>query len=70
MTTNIDKLKGQAKEFAIACYDTNTLDELSGALRSDKADKTDMQEWSINEQEWREAITAAFWDLVKSKRTE
>ena len=59
----IDQLEGQAKEFAIACYNYNSLDELKEAASSD-AGATDCRVWGINEQQWRSAIEAALSDML------
>ena len=59
----IDQLEGQAKEFAIACYNYNSLDELKEAASSD-ADATDCKTWKINEQQWKEAVNAALSDML------
>ena len=44
--------------FAVACYDQNTVAELKESLEQE-ADKIDMSEWGITEEEWRDAISAA-----------
>ena len=42
--------------FAEACYNGNTIDELEAA---DCPDEFDMDEWDIDEDEWRESIELA-----------
>lgn len=49
--------------FAAACYDMNSIASLEAAL-SGPADKTDMREWNLTEQEWRDQIELA----LKAKR--
>ena len=49
-------------DFAEACYEMNTIDELAAALSSD-ADETDMATWSITAQEWRDQIAEAITEL-------
>lgn len=44
--------------FAEACYDQNTIADLEAALAG-AADPVDMAEWSLSEQEWRDAIATA-----------
>ena len=48
----------ESNTFAEACYDMNTLKELKAALTQD-ADESDMKEWNLTEQEWREQIELA-----------
>ena len=59
----INKLSGQAQQFAIACYDMNSIDELELAL-TDGANESDMAELEITADEWKMAITAALNDLL------
>ena len=52
----------QSNSFAAACYDMNSIDELTSALDAyapGEADKTDCATWSITPTEWREQIEAA-----------
>lgn len=42
--------------FAVACYDCNTLEELQDTAY---VDKTDCKTWDLCEREWKEAIQAA-----------
>lgn len=44
--------------FAAACYEQNSIDELEQALR-DGPDSSDMQEWSLNAEEWRDQVQMA-----------
>ncbi len=48
--------------FAAACY-MNSIAELEAALAG-PADATDMREWNLTEQEWRDEIALA----IKAKR--
>lgn len=44
--------------FAESCYDMNSIEELQEALQGD-ADKTDMQTWGIDANEWKSQIEMA-----------
>ena len=44
--------------FAVACYDQQSLDELYEA-REAEPDQTDCDTWGLSHEEWREAIVAA-----------
>jgi hypothetical protein len=48
----------QENTFAAACYDQNSITDLEQALR-DGPDPTDMAEWKIDADEWREQIEMA-----------
>lgn len=55
------------KNFAVACYDQNSLKELEEAAAS-PVDPTDMEAWHIdNPQEWHDAIAAALWERVQPR---
>jgi hypothetical protein len=47
--------------FAVACYNMNTLDELYEATEPDTAD---MNSWGISAQEWGYAIRAAIHEKL------
>lgn len=50
--------------FAGACLNDNSIDELEEALARDDADATDIEEWGLTgEQEWRDAISAALEEM-------
>jgi hypothetical protein len=50
----------ERNNFASACYNDNSVDELLDALVPDvQADETDCKEWGISAEEWRDAISAA-----------
>lgn len=55
----IKDLEGKAKEFAMACYDMNSIEELEACHASGDADDTDCAEWGITADEWSQAIEAA-----------
>jgi hypothetical protein len=44
--------------FAVACYEGNSIEELREALRND-ADPVDCDQWGISPEEWTNAIEAA-----------
>lgn len=44
--------------FAAACYENNSIAELEQAL-NDGPDATDMNEWGLDESEWREQVELA-----------
>lgn len=48
----------QENTFAEACYDQNSIEELEVA-RNQEPDETDMKEWNLTEDEWREQIEIA-----------
>lgn len=50
--------------FAVACFDMNTLDELRQALAQRAADRTDCATWQIRPCEWRAALQAALSQLL------
>ena len=52
------------REFAVACYSTNSTEELKWALGDGYADRTDMEGWGLTAAQWREAIAAALADKV------
>ena len=52
-------------QFAEACYDMNSINELEEALEGG-ADDTDMKIWGINAVEWRKAVKEA----LEEKRVE
>lgn len=47
------------KDFAEACYEQNSIEELVKALKIGIADKSDMKEWNINSKQWKNAIASA-----------
>ena len=49
--------------FAIACYDMNSLDEL--VAETGEPDKQDCREWGISGDEWRAAIDAAIRQKIE-----
>lgn len=65
MTTAINQLSGRVKEFASACYDQNSIDELRTCL-TDGADKSDLAEWDLTVEEWTDAVKAALSDRLES----
>lgn len=48
--------------FAVACYNDNTINELEEVL-SDSVCDTDCRAWGISMDEWRDAINAALFEL-------
>lgn len=54
----------QTRAFAEACYDTNSLPELRDAT---EPDETDMEQWGISADQWREAVAAALADLEEDQ---
>ena len=52
--------------FAAACYDMNSINELTEALAGEP-DETDMSEWGITAEEWREQIAIALTELKDEK---
>ena len=61
----INGLDGKAKEFATACYEQNSIDELHEALLAfPEGDTADMKQWDITADEWRDAIYAAKHQLM------
>lgn len=61
---SINDLTGQTKAFAEACYDTNSIDELSAPHAPADADEADMQEWGITAEQWSQAIEAARQEML------
>lgn len=61
----INKLEGRVKEFALACFEFNTIDELSiklvGGVNQDDCDY-----WGISADEWELAILAAIKENVRA----
>jgi hypothetical protein len=66
----INELKGKCKEFAAACYEENSMEELSLPHTPSDADEADMREWKITAQEWSNAIEAALQDLQCRRENE
>lgn len=52
----------QTHGFAEACYDQNSIAELQACLNATEPDVTDMKNWGITADQWKEAITAALED--------
>jgi len=50
--------------FAVACYEDNSVNELRQALAGDP-DEYDCREWSISPEEWRDAIRAAIEEKLE-----
>lgn len=48
----------QENTFAEACYNYNSIEELEAA-KNQGPDETDMREWGLSEDEWREQIETA-----------
>lgn len=61
--------KIESGSFAAACYDMNTIRELQDALQGD-ADETDMKNWGIGADEWREQIELALRALLECANEE
>jgi len=62
MIDHIDAITDKnTKEFAKACYEMNTLDDLRSCFQ--EADKVDCKEFGLTEKQWFEAIEAARWQL-------
>lgn len=59
MSKHINDLKGKARDFAVACYDTNAIHELQAPHAPADADPADCREWEITPDEWSAAIEAA-----------
>lgn len=53
--------------FAAACYDMNSIAELEQAL-IDGPDATDMKEWDLSEEEWREQVRQALAELKEDAK--
>ena len=53
--------------FAAACYDMNSIAELEQAL-IDGPDSTDMKEWDLSEEEWREQVGQALAELKEDAK--
>ena len=45
--------------FAVACYDMNSLSELQESHTPNDADESDMRTWGITAEEWSDALEAA-----------
>lgn len=45
--------------FAVACFDMNSIDELQAPHAPIDADETDCQNWGITPEEWSDAVEAA-----------
>jgi len=54
--------KTENNNFAIACYDQNSLEELENCT---EPDEMDMKTWEIDQEEWRDAIKAALTEKKK-----
>lgn len=54
-----EPLAGKTRDFAVACYDSNTLVEMARPHATIDADDTDCREWGITAVQWSQAIEAA-----------
>jgi hypothetical protein len=63
---SINELDGQVKAFAIACFDTNSIEELQAPHTPADADSADMNTWGITADEWSLAIDAALLERLGS----
>lgn len=52
------------RAFAEACYDTNSIEDLLEPSEDSAADKTDLENWQIDESQWHIACHAALNDLL------
>lgn len=57
----------RTRAFAVACYDTNSIEELQQPGRADPAD---LAAWGITPEQWREAIDAALADRLAADADE
>ena len=48
----------ESNTFSEACFDTNSIHELESAIAGD-ADESDMRNWGISDDEWRDQIKLA-----------
>jgi hypothetical protein len=53
--------------FSEACYDQNSIAELTDALLQSEADETDCRNWNISPAQWREAIQRALIQKLKDQ---
>ena len=51
--------------FAVACYEMNSISELRSAA-SQGPDPTDLKNWGITPEEWRDAIAAAIKERTRN----
>ena len=64
LTAYADKYnRDHNNNFAVACYDMNSLDELVAATGT--PDEDDCREWGISGDEWRAAIDAAIRQKIE-----
>lgn len=56
----------QENTFAEACYNQNSIEELEAAINQDP-DETDMREWDLSGDEWREQIEIAIAALKEDE---
>lgn len=62
-TDAIDQIKDETtKQFSIACYDMNTIEELSAP--DNPQDEQSRKDWGLTLEQYREAIAAALDDLI------
>jgi hypothetical protein len=62
MTLKIENLSGNARDFAEACYDTNSDGELVRALAAEPDTRT-MSDWKLSERAYYSAISAALNEM-------
>lgn len=55
----------QVLAFAIACFDDNSVEELSSPHSADHADPTDMETWDIDAWGWSSAVSAALNERLR-----
>ncbi|MBA7533682.1 hypothetical protein ES705_25925 [subsurface metagenome] len=51
--------------FAVACFDTNSVAELQDSHDPRDADPIDLRAWHINADEWADAVQAALEEKTK-----
>ena len=66
----IENLDGNVKDFAIACYENNSLAELETITPTSVADETDCKEWDLTQEEWRIAVASAYSEKLEDMKNE
>lgn len=61
MSKIIDSIEDKnTYEFAVACYNDNSIEELEGVATPEDADPADCLAWDITPKQWVEAVSAAY----------
>lgn len=67
MVIMIENLEGDAKEFAIYCFNSQGKEQLEIAIRSVEHDEKERAKWGISPNQWLEAKKAALHEILRNE---